>query len=171
MLNYKKPGSWVIAFSVIIVTAVGIGLMANSVFSPSFNGTSYRVEEILYQAPMYSFAYTLDTAPQYCISSDFQLYSKQYTDEDCNMHNGLYPYEISRQELYSLFDPLFNKAHEAIDQAKLIYRADTDDEMGTFYLVMQLKNKDVLLAVGYDNTYIRHIRWLFRLEKISESNG
>lgn len=171
MLNYKRPEVWVIVFSVVIVTAVGIRLMANPVSSLSFNGSSYRVEEILYQAPMYSFAYTLNTAPQYCISSDFQLYSKQYTDEDWNMHSGLYPYEISRQELYSLFDPLFNKAHEAIDQAKVIYRADTDDEMRTFYLVMQLKNKDLLLAVGYDNEYIRHVRWLFRLEKLSESNG
>jgi hypothetical protein len=29
----------------------------------------------------------------------------------------------------------------------------------------------VLLALGYDNEENRHIRWLFRLEKISDING
>jgi hypothetical protein len=36
---------------------------------------------------------------------------------------------------------------------------------------MQLKNGNVLLALGYDNEENRHIRWLFRLEKISDING
>ena len=53
----------------------------------------------------------------------------------------------------------------------MIYRADTDDDNKTFYLVMQLKNGNVLLALGYDNEENRHIRWLFRLEKISDING
>ena len=30
MLNYKKPKFWVIVFSVIIVTVIGIGLISNS---------------------------------------------------------------------------------------------------------------------------------------------
>ena len=172
VLNYKKPRFWVIVFSIIIMAAVGIGFMTNPMSSPSFNGSSYRVEEILYQEPMYSFGYTLDTAPQYSISSDYQLYSKQIIDEDWNMHDGLYPYKISRQELKSLFNPLYNKAaHKAIDQAKLIYRADSHDDNQTFHLVIQLKYGDVLLAVGYDNEDNRHIRWLFRLEKLSDSNG
>ncbi|MGF7142018.1 beta-lactamase regulating signal transducer with metallopeptidase domain [Anaerotaenia torta] len=171
VLNYKKPRFWVIVFSIIIMAAVGIGFMTNPISSPSFNGSSYRVEEILYQAPMYSFGYTLDTAPQYSISSDYQLYSKQITDEDWNMHNGLYTYKISKKELYALFNPPYDKAHEAISQAKLIYLADPNDDNQTFYLVIQLKNGDVLLAVGYDNEENRHIRWLFRLEKLSDSNG
>jgi len=52
----------------------------------------------------------------------------------------------------------------------LIYRADTYDEKNTFYLVMQLKNGDVLLALGYDREENPHIRWLFKLEKISDIN-
>ncbi len=170
VLNYKKPRFWLIILTIIIVTAIGIGLMANPMSSPSFNGSSYRVEDILYQAPQYSFVHTLETTPQYCISSDYQLYSKGTSDEDWIMHNGLYRYNINRQELYSLFKPLFNKAHEAIDQAKLIYRTDTNDDSQTFYLVIQQKNEDVLLAVGYDSDENCHIRWLFRLEKISDSN-
>lgn len=169
VLNFKKPTFWVIVIAVLLVATLCVGLMANPKSSTTFNGSSYRVEEILYQAPMYSFGYTLDTAPQYSISSDYMLYSKQTTDEDWVMHKGLYPYKISRQELYALFNPLNNKAHEAIDQTKLVYRADTNDDNQIFYLVIQLKNGDVLLATGYDNN--RRIRWLFKLEKISDSNG
>ena len=87
------------------------------------------------------------------------------------MHDGLYRYEISRQDLYALFNPLDNDVREKIDQSKLIYRADTNDDNQTFYLVIQLKNGDVLLAIGYDNEDNRHIRWLFRLEEIGDRNG
>lgn len=171
VLNYKKPAFWMVVIAVFVVVALCLGLMANPKSSTTFNGSSYRVEEILYQEPMYSFGYTLDTAPHYSISSDYQLYSKQVTDEDWVMHDGLYRYEISRQDLYALFNPLYNDVRERIDQSKLIYRADTNDDNQTFYLVIQLKNGDVLLAIGYDNEDNRHIRWLFRLEEIGDRNG
>ena len=61
-----------------------------------------------------------------------------------------------------------NNFHKAIDQAKLIYRADKNDDIKTFYLVIQLRNGEVLLAVGYDNQDFRHIRWMFRLDKIND---
>jgi len=170
VLNYKKPRLWVIFYSIIIVAAIGIGLVANPKSTTSFNGSSYRVKEILYQAPMYSFSYTLDTAPQYCISSDYVFYSKQSPDEDWVMHGKLNPYKISRQELYILLNSPSDNVHEAINKTKLIYRVDTDDDIKKFYLVMQLKNGDALLALGYDNEEIRHIRWLFRLEKLSDIN-
>jgi hypothetical protein len=172
VLNYRKPRFWVIFFSIIIVAAVAIGLAANPKSSASFNGSSYRVKEILYDAPMYSFSYTLDTVPQYSISSDYKLYSKEITDKDWIMHGGLYPCEISRQELSALFHSPSDNVREAINKTKLIYRADKkDDDIKTFYLVMQLKDGDVLFALGYDNDETRHIRWLFRLEKISDFNG
>jgi beta-lactamase regulating signal transducer with metallopeptidase domain len=172
VLNYRKPGFWVMFFSIIIVAAVAIGLAANPKSSASVNGSSYRVKEILYEAPMYSFSYTLDTAPQYSISSDYILYSKEITDEDWIMHGGLYPCEISRRELSALFHSPSDNVREAINKTKLIYRADKeDDDIKTFYLVMQLKDGDVLFALGYDNDETRHIRWLFRLENISDFNG
>lgn len=170
VLNYKKPSFWIILFSIIIVAAIGIGLAANPKSSASFNGSSYRVKEILYQASIYSFSYTLDTAPQYSISSDYKLYSKQFTDEDWILHGELYPFEISREELYTLFNSPSDNVRKAINKMKLIYRADKDDDIKTFNLVMKLKDGNVLLAVGYDNVEFRHIRWLFSLEKISNFN-
>lgn len=171
VLNYKKPVFWTIVISVFVVVGLCLGLMANPKSLTTFNGSSYRVEEILYQAPMYSFGYTLDTAPHYSISSDYQLYSKQVTDEDWVMHDGLYRHKISRQDLYALFNQIDNDVREKIDQSKLVYRADTNDDNQTFYLVIQLKNGDVLLAIGYDDEDNRHIRWLFSLEEIGDRNG
>lgn len=112
----------------------------------------------------------MDTAPQYSISSDYKLYSKQFTDEDWILHGELYPFEISREELYTLFNSPSDNVRKAINKMKLIYRADKDDDIKTFNLVMKLKDGNVLLAVGYDNVEFRHIRWLFSLEKISNFN-
>src|SRR5690606_7981694 len=146
---------WMVLLSVIIVAAIGMGLAANPRSEASFNGFSYKVEEILYQAGIYSFAYTLETAPRYSISSDYILYGKQANDEDWQMHGVLYPCKIRKQELNSLFIPPFvppyDNIEKVIDQVKLIYRTDTGDDNNTFYLVMQLRNGDVLLAAGYDN--------------------
>ncbi len=169
VLNYKKLGFWIMILSISFVVAIGLGLAANPKSPVSLNGSSYRVKEILHQEPIYSFIYTLDTAPQYRISSDYGLYSKQVTDEDWIMHGGLYSYEISRQNLYKLFNLPSDHVYKAINQTKTIYRADIDDDLKTFYLVIQLKNGDVLLAVGYDNEDFRHIRWLFGLGKLGDA--
>jgi len=103
MLNYKKPSFWVTFLTVIIVAVIGIGLAANSRASVSLNDANYRVKEVLYQDPLYSFIYMLNTAPQYSISSDYKLYSKEINDEDWTMQGELYSYEISKQELHTLF--------------------------------------------------------------------
>ncbi|KPU43555.1 regulatory protein BlaR1 [Oxobacter pfennigii] len=175
ILNFKKPQFWVTVIALIAVFGISFSLMANPKTQTSFNGATYRVEEIIYDAPRYSFAYTTDTAPVFTISSDYVLFSKEPAQTDWVMHNSLYKYNIKRQELYSLFQPLLNNVHEKIDQAKLVYRADTNDQNNTFYLVIQLKNGDILLAHAYDSpsdsnirSFNPHIRWLFKLKNISE---
>ncbi len=150
--------------SIIVVAAIGIGLAANPYpRAAALAGSSYHVKEILYQAPMYSFAYTLDMAPQFRISQDFCLFGKEITDEDWSMLGKLYRYEISEKELSALFPSPDDNVYEVIKKTKLIYRADKSDDIDRFYLVIQLKDGDVLLAVGYDNVEKPHIRWLFSL--------
>lgn len=166
MLNNKNTRLWIIFFTIILVIVVGIGLAANSKSSVLLNDANYRVKEILYQDPLYSFIYMLDTAPQYSISSDYKLYSKEINDEDWTMQGELYSYEISKKELRALFVLPSDDVYKAINKTKLVYRADTYDDKNTFYLVLQLANKDVLLAIGYDREENPHIRWLFRLEKL-----
>lgn len=168
VLNYKKPGLWIMFLSIITAAAIVIGLAVNPKSYQKLNGSSYRVKEILYDAPIYSFTYTMDTVPKYSISSDYQLYSKESTDEDWFKLGKLERYEISKQELKALFSPSSNENYmKSINKTKLVYRTDIPDNE-TFYLVIQLKDGNVLLAIGYDFKDNRHVRWLFSLERQSD---
>ena len=168
VLNYKKPKFWAMLFSIVIVAVIGIGLAANPKLSASIGGSSYRVKEILYQAPMYSYSYGVEAAPRYRISSGYDLYSKEVNDDYWTLQGRLRRSEISRKELSALFHLSSDSVYEAINKTKLIYRADTDDKREIFYLVMQPENGDILLALGYDLEESRHIRWLFKLEKTDD---
>ncbi|CDX00757.1 Peptidase M56 BlaR1 [Desulfitobacterium hafniense] len=171
VLNYKKPGFRVLLFAFLAVFILGMGMMANPKAGENFTAAVYRVDEILYSAPQYSFAYTTDSAPQYNISSDYVLFRKEVSDQDWVMLGSLYEYPLSRQEQYGLFDPLNNKAHENLDKVKTIYRADLKDENQTLILVMEQKNGHVLLAHGYDHPGNPRVRWLFHLDKVVEPDA
>ena len=171
VLNYKKPGFRVLLFAFLAVFILGMGMMANPKAGENFTAAVYRVDEILYSAPQYSFAYTTDSAPQYNISSDYVLFRKEVSDQDWVMLGSLYEYPLSRQEQYGLFDPLNNKAHENLDKVKTIYRANLKDENQTLILVMEQKNGHVLLAHGYDHPGNPRVRWLFHLDKVVEPDA
>lgn len=170
VLSYKKPGFWIIFGSALIAVTVGAGLLTNPKSVVVFAGSAYRVNDILYQSPFYSFSYRLDTAPGFIISSDYNLYRKDDADEGWNMLGKLYEYEIGKRELYELFQLSSESIYDEIKKVKLVYRTDIDDDVKTFYLVMQQQNGDTLLAIGYDNDISRHIRWLFSLEKLNNIN-
>lgn len=167
VLNYKKPAFWVVVITLVGVITLSIGLMANPKTPDRFVDTSYRVEQILYNAPLYSFIYTTDTAPQYTISDNYKLFRKELSDEDWGLLGDLNQYPFTKQELYALFVTLNNNTHENLDKVKTVYRTDVNDDNQTFILVMQQQNGDVLLAHGYENSNSPHIRWLFKLKKIT----
>ncbi|WP_035213457.1 M56 family metallopeptidase [Desulfitobacterium hafniense] len=173
VLNYKKPAFRVLLIAFLAVLILGMGLMANPKAGENFTAAVYRVDEILYSASQYSFAYTTDSAPQYNISSDYVLFRKEVSEQDWVMLGSLYKYPLSRQERYGLFESLNNKAHDNLDEVKTIYRADLKDENQTFILVMEQKNGHVLLAHGYDHPGNPRVRWLFHLDKVAEpeTNG
>ncbi|WAA12652.1 M56 family metallopeptidase [Fervidibacillus halotolerans] len=173
VLNYKKPSFRIILFSIIIVGIVGIGLLANPKTSASLSDSSYHVKEILYQSPSSSLNDSLDTLPQYSIK-DQTLYSKQITDENWSKVGELYEYKLSKQKLSTLFNSSSKNVQELINRTKLVFRTDIDEEHGTFDLLLELKNGEVLLASGYDNEEASIIHWLVELEKLdsihNESN-
>jgi len=171
VLNYKKPRFWLLFTSVVLAAAVGIGLAVNPRSDAKLNGSLYRVKDILYNYPLLSFRYTLDRTPQYIITSDFKLYIKEYNENEWRMLGKLYSYEMSMEDLYKMFIILpSDNVYDVINKTKEIYRADSDGEVKRFYLVMQQKNRDILLAEGYSGNDFNHIRWLFRLEKLSDIN-
>jgi len=169
VLSYKKPGFWLITLSIIIVAAIIIGLAVNPKSAKTPNGSSYRVKEILYHYPPFdSFSYDIDTAPLYAISSAYRLYSKETDYNDWINEGDLYPYEISIEELKALFSPTHNDNYtKAINKTKKVYRTDIPESQ-SYYLVIQLKDGNVLLAEGYDYERNRHISCLYKLEKLKD---
>ncbi len=172
VLDHKKPRTWVVLTALVLCGILALALMTNPRQKPSFTSARYRVDRILYDAPQYSFTYTRDTAPQFTITSDYVLMSRSGIDDTATWANmgGLYPVDYSRQELYSLFDPLYCTAHEQLDQVAIIYRAEPFNVSAKlFFLVMQTYDGDILLAQGYGEELTGHVRWLFELEKQSGS--
>lgn len=169
VMNYKKPAFWVLVICFVTVIALSVILMLNpKQNSNNLLGATYQVEDILFDAPQYSFTYTKETAPFYTITADYAVFEKENTADAEWMHKGgLYPVEYSRQELYALFHPLLYNPPKQLDEVSKVYRADTGDENQKFYLVMQTSLDEILIAVGYDAAENSHVRWLFRMKQIS----
>lgn len=165
VMKYKRPALWISLAAVIVCIVMAVCFFTNPSADKNNAGARYWVNEILYQAPQYSFAYTLDTAPEYIISDDYILMERT-GDKSWQSCGAMHIEEYSRTDLYQLFDPLYNKAHERIDQVKTVYRTDVQDgDHNTFYLVMQTRKNRVLLAVGYGEGLEGRVRWLFELKK------
>ena len=181
VLAWKKPRTWIVITALLTCLVLAVSLSTDPSRNSTLFGARYNVKEILYDAPQYSFTYTVDTAPQFTITSDHVLLSRAPVDlESTPMDdsaqwqtiNGLYKVDYSRQELYALFDPCNCTAHERLDQVKRIYRTEPFNvSASVFYLVMETRKGDVLLAQGYgrEGEENQHVRWLFQLEQQSGS--
>lgn len=174
-MRYKRPLLGVAAVSLAAVAVLAVVLASDPLMDlDDLSGRVYQVEEVLYDAPMYSFTFTPETAPQYLISGEHVLSeaASVLSPAPWSDIGTLSPVTNSREELYSLFDPLYNTAHEALDSVKTVWRADAqDDENARFYLLMQTRSDRLLLAYGYRGEDSDHVRWLFRLEESAQSYG
>lgn len=170
VIDYKKPMFWIAVVVVVCLIVMTIVLVRNSQHKTrELSGANYQVAEILYDAPYYSFVQTKDTAPLYSISADYALFEKETAQNSAWVRRGdLYAVNYSREKIYGFFDPLYNEADKWLNSISTIYRADTGDDDQRFYLVMQTRSGEVLIAVGYDMTEHRHIRWLYRVMQDSE---
>lgn len=170
VLKFKTPPLWVTGVALVAVATLGVSLMTNPRAKTTFQGASYEVKEILYDAPMYSFTFRPETAPQFCVSSDFVLFMKKWDDTDWYMLGDLLPYEINKKELKALFVESYLEELDQLDQIKHIYRTVQEDEHKTFYMVLELKNGDVLMAIGYNHD-TPLIRWLLQLRPLPSTEA
>lgn len=174
VLHYKKPAVWVMISSILLVLLLSVLLFTNPGRKGTLTGSRYRVKELLYADLRYSFSYTsVDTAPQYLITSDWKLMEKPGPfDGIWRGIEGLRKVSYSMEELNTLFatplDAQKDKQQEILNKVTDIYRADSYSENSDFYLVMETRKGNPLLAVclGEENA---HIRWLFELERVSGS--
>lgn len=171
VLNFKKPKAYFIILIAIILVSVSVGLLANprnNVNETTINGHTYGVVDVLFQSPRYSFTYTEDTAPNFSISSDYMLYSKE-GEHDWTQVGGLYETDTKTEELMSwilIKEFLEDRTVELINDTNILYRADTNNDNNVFYLVTETKEHQILVFIGYEAQEGASIRWIFEVEQI-----
>lgn len=167
-----------ICIAVVIVCAVNPREKSTDPF-----GHPYRVSEILYAAPQFSFTYTPETAPLYTLNADYALDIL----EDKDTENWLRPGVFDEVRLNKdNFDTLFFPEYENLGWADREMTAETirkncrkawslrvgdaaGQESGetVLYYVLLQKDGSVYLAWGnYDHSGENsYIRWLFNLAR------
>ncbi len=172
ILNFRKPKTYFIILIAIVLIIVSVGLLANphkSLNEATINGHTYGVVDILFESGVYSFSYSEDTAPNYSISSDYMLYSKE-GEHDWTQIGSLYKTDIKTEELMTWIhftEYLDDRTVGLINDAKILYRADTNNDNNVFYLVMETKENQILVFYGYDAEVGSSIRWIFEVERIA----
>jgi beta-lactamase regulating signal transducer with metallopeptidase domain len=191
-LNWKKPTLWITIISavltVLIVIICALNPKEDTLVTAEPFGHSYRVESVVYEAPQYSFSYSPETAPKYCLTSDNQLMVR----EDLLLENQLNGWQsLGGMNEVTLTEDNFDRYLLVIDdisgwreeKSAERLRHDNqkawqlileDDPNHVFYYVLQQKNGDIYLAYGYHSTGSNEplssgaasIRWLFHINRI-----
>lgn len=185
VLNYKKPRFWVFLGAIGICMVMGICFLTNPkeilLHAPEPFCHSYYVEEIIYDAPQYNFAYTEETAPLYSFSADYVMESK---GDILNSVEDWVTIGWMNSEIIKLnkrnFDAYF-KDIDGISGWKDSYTAakirrnneatwelirEDESSVMSYYLLKQ-KDGEIYLACWYeheDDDSLNHVRWLFRLK-------
>ena len=182
LAKWKRPTVLTtIAVALVCVVAVIVCAVNPKEESPEPFGHSYRVAEVLYAAPQFSFTYSPETAPLYTLTADHALNIL----EDKTVQNWLHPGGLQEVKLRKdNFDALFFPEYENMGWEKEEMTAESirrnclqawtlqvGDARGrasgetVLYYVLLQKDGSVYLAYGNhdyagENSYIR---WLFRL--------
>ena len=181
LANWKKPAFWVVLVAVIACVVLAVCLLTNpaddEMNAPEPFGHSYRVAEILHDAPQFSFTYTVETAPRYQFPNDYgmlvsgDVMDTLGSDSWMRVQGACEEVKITTENFDNYFDMngwLVNNAvwSEFRSTIKKAWRIDVqDDKDGAFYYFMQTNSGEVYLSYGYDKGKEPLIRWLFRLER------
>lgn len=176
VLDYRKPAVRVTAISLILAVALGVGLLTNPyIHAADPSDTTYRVKEILYDAPMYSFSYSVETAPHYHISKNYLLSEQNsvldMTPDDRWVSKGvLSEYELTTGELNSLCELYGWRNQKKIGKILSARKASAaGGENGTFYMTLTDASGKLYLAIGYESEERALIRWIFELEALPQT--
>lgn len=190
--KWKKPAVWVVLIAVVACIVLAVSLLTNpsdnKLHAPEPFCHSYRVKTIMYQDTRYSFGYTMDTAPRYQLTSDYQLFVAGDTFDGSEasewvQHHGAFK-EIKLSGLrfddylkdpgnLSGWDGARYGAESIREQTKQAWRLEVDgNENGVFYYLILTHTDKVFLCYGYNtgDTYAAAeedslIRWVFELER------
>lgn len=191
VLNYKRPTFWLLVVAVVSCIVVAVCFLTDpekALHAPEPFGHSYRVEEVVYDAPQFSLVYTIDSAPRYCFSSDYIMSVSRDTLDDNEGEKWVE--QVGKFEEVKLtffnFDRYFTFYPEGEDgpsgilglgklrrNVKKAWRINVENnDDGLFYYFFLTQKGEVYLTYGYD--FARGdfeekegavIRWVFKLAR------
>ena len=179
VLNYKKPGFWVILIALILCTAVAVCFLTDPETPAELEnlmGKTYEVTEMAYSDPRYSFTYHpgLNT-PSYAISETGHLLSKNDINFDTWTDLGqLEVTELTKENFddYIVVDEDFRDgtAPSTFRRKNVqAWQVTHEESFGSIlYYLLRQENGDVYLAYGRFDPDIQLIRWLMKLEVNSQ---
>ena len=187
--KWKKPAVWGVVAAVAACMILAVCLLTNpsndDQHAPDPFGHSYKVEDILYDAPQYSFVYSLDTAPRYQFTSDCAMFVSgnplapadsieweqqpgSFEEVTLTAENFDDYFRVSEfQNTNDSWSTFRNKIRNA-------WRIDIEhDEKHVFYYLLFGKSEEVYLTYGYHDpegetdplSDDSSIRWLFKLAR------
>ncbi len=176
--DYRKPALWITASLAAASLLPAVLLMRKPKrLIKSLLGQTFRVDNILYQAPFYALDYTVDAAPSYKLGTSLDLWSRDHDPVDPEGPPWLPLGQMIDLTLNQKnFDNLFFTGREALfrnlrRKNHKAWQLDlAEDPKGAFYYLLQEKNGEVYLAYGYRTDGLKSpdsqasiIRWLFLL--------
>jgi len=186
VLNYKKPGFWVMLLAVAACIIVAVCFLTNPkeklLHAPEPFCHSYRISEILYSDPQASYNYG-SYAPQYQFTSDYGMFETENVLTDGVIVDGWAQRQGAFKEFkvtYENFEYYFvtdgetrsnwSEFRKNIDRA---WKLDTKaNDKSLFFYLIYTKEKEVFLACGGnvgDEAVAglkTRIGWIFKLERI-----
>lgn len=187
VLNYKKPGFWMIVLAVVACVVVAVCFLTNPkenlLHAPEPFFHSYRVSEVLYSDPQISYNYG-SQAPRYQFTSDYGMLETENILTDGEIVDGwalrqgaFKEYKITYEnfEYYFVTDGGEGRSDwsEFRKNIKKAWKLDTESNgKSLFFYLIYTKEKEVYLAIGgnvgdEEKTGLKtRISWIFKLERI-----
>ena len=152
VLHYKKPAFWLAVLAVVLCVTAAVCLLTDPYESTWLMGGEYKVAEVLYATPSYST--NPADYPEFCLTADYRLYTKEddswELQEDRSV-NFLTP-ERFLEGMFSYKDGWTGKR----GLPAISYAEGFQTENDRFYLFLQTKKGETLLAYGWEDTGERH---------------
>ena len=186
VLNYKKPGFWVMVLAVVACVIVAVCFLTNPkeklLHAPEPFCHSYRVSEVLYSDPQISYNYG-EHAPRYQFTSDYAMFETENVLTDGEIVDGWAQRQGAFKEFkvtYENFEYYFvadggedrsdwSKFRKSVDKS---WKLDTETNgKSLFFYLIYTKEKEVYLAIGGNvgdeavTGLKTRISWIFKLER------
>ena len=186
VLNYKKPGFWVMVLAVVACAVVAVCFLTNPkeklLHAPEPFCHSYRVSEVLYSDPQISYNYG-EHAPRYQFTSDYAMFETENVLTDGEIVDGWAQRQGAFKEFkvtYENFEYYFvadggedrsdwSKFRKSVDKS---WKLDTETNgKSLFFYLIYTKEKEVYLAIGGNvgdeavTGLKTRISWIFKLER------